>query len=319
MAVRRSLHVCALIAAATVFAPEVRADTATCVAPADPGGGFDLTCRLVAEALSPETDVTRTFQPGGVGAVAFNAVVEGGAAPGTLVAFSEGSIYNLALGHYGRHDLGNVRWLAGIAQDHGVVVVAEDAPWQDLRSLLDAVAADPQRVAIGGGGTIPGQDWMRAAMTARLAGIGPDALRFVALEGGGNCTRALIAGFVAACMNDVGDTQAAIEAGQPLRILAVMAPQRLSGPLSDIPTAREQGIPLDWPVLRGLYMAPGTDEAEFRSWQQRMEVLTASPEWAALMARHHLTPLSLTGPALEARLTDLAAEARSRAAELGVP
>ena len=73
---------------------------------------------------------------------------------------------------------------------------------------------------------------------ARAAGIDHKTMRFVAFEGGGDCATALQGGHVQACMNDVGDSQAAIDGGAPLKLLAIFAPERLSGKLAEVPTAR---------------------------------------------------------------------------------
>ena len=50
-----------------------------CIAPAKPGGGFDLTCKLTQNAFK-ETELLSspmrvTYMPGGVGAVAYNKIV----------------------------------------------------------------------------------------------------------------------------------------------------------------------------------------------------------------------------------------------------
>ena len=303
----------------TASAPE---DQTSCIAPAQPEGGFDLTCRVITEALKAAAilprPMQRSFLPGGVGAVAFNAMTGPRAAEaGTLVAFSEGTIYNLVRGSFGDHDIGDVRWLAQVAQDYGAIVVRADAPWADLPALLATARENPQSVAFGGGGTIGGQDWMRAAMTAELSGIDRRKLRFVAFEGAGSCTEALLAGFVQACMNDVGDTRTAMDAGKPLRILAAFAPQRLPGALSDIPTAREQGLALDWPVMRGVYMGAQVSDQDFALWQARLERVMASPEYAQILRRYHLQPHPLTGAALRDEILGMAQDARDRLARLG--
>lgn len=80
-----------------------------CIAPASPGGGFDLTCKLAQSALLDSKKISRpmrvTYMPGGVGAVAYNAVVAQRAAEGgTITAFSTGSLLNLAQGKFGRFD-----------------------------------------------------------------------------------------------------------------------------------------------------------------------------------------------------------------------
>ena len=324
MATRHFLHVWLWSIVMAVWASVAHAApprAVNCIAPAQPGGGFDLTCRLLSDALAGrDIAVNRRFMPGGVGAVAFNAMInQTPADPSTLVAFSEGSIYNLALGHYGDRGLDDVQWLAALAVDYGAVVVRADAPWHTLPELLAAVKAEPQRMALGGGGVIGGQDWMRAATMTRLAGIYPDRMRFVAFEGGGGCLEALVAGFVAACMNDAGDSQTSIDEGRPLRILAVHSAERLPGALAAIPTAREQGIPLDWPVLRGVYTGPQVPRAEVLAWQRLLDDVLHGPAYEDLLASHHLEPMPLTGPALDERLARMAQDARTRAVQLGLP
>src|SRR5690606_41971351 len=50
-----------------------------CIAPASPGGGFDLTCKLAQSGLLEGKYISKpmrvTYMPGGIGAVAYNAVV----------------------------------------------------------------------------------------------------------------------------------------------------------------------------------------------------------------------------------------------------
>lgn len=292
-----------------------------CIAPAQPGGGFDLTCRLLAEALATQgIAVTSTPLPGGVGAVAFNTILnQRNDDPAALVAFSEGSIYNLTLGRYGPHDLDDMRWIAVLAMDYGAVLVRADAPWTGLAALLDDARAQPQHIAFGGGGGIGGQDWTRIMMTADLAGIDRARLRYVALEGGGNCIDALLAGFVQVCLNDVGDSRRAIDNGAALRILAVHAPRRLPPPMDGLPTAREQGVALDWPVIRGVYTGGHVSPTDAAAWEATLVRAMSTPAYRALLDAHHLRPLTLTGDALRARLTGLAQEARRRATHLGVP
>lgn len=299
------------------------AQAADCVVPARPAGGFDLTCHLVAAVLDRTGDFAEptriSYLPGGVGAVAYNTLTgQRRAEPATLVAFSEGSIYHLVLGRYGKHDLRDVQWIAALALDHGTVVVRQDAPWADLKALMQDIARRPGRIAIGGGGSIGGQDWMRAARTVEAAGVDPRQMRFVAFEGGGDCIGALLGGNVQVCLNDVADSRTAIDAGDPLRILAVNAAARLPGDLGDIPTAAEQGYPIDWPVLRGVYAGPDVPPEVVAWWRARFAALADDPAYPALAAAHHLEPLVLTGPALEAELARLADTARSRAARYGI-
>ena len=76
-------------------------DKTECIAGAKPGGGFDLTCKLAQTALLDaqiiKDPMRVTYMPGGIGAVAYNAVVAQRPGEGnTIVAFSGGSLLNLA-------------------------------------------------------------------------------------------------------------------------------------------------------------------------------------------------------------------------------
>lgn len=261
-----------------------------CIAPAQPGGGFELTCLLLREALAQpgEPPLPVLHQPGGIGALVFDEVARGLRPPGAeAVAFSTGTLLNLAQGRFGRHGPDEVRWLMPLALDHGVVVVHRDAPWRDLSALLRALREQPASVAFGAGGTIGSQDWMKAALLARTAGVGPRALRLVAFEGGGDAMRALVGRHVQVLAGDAAEVARQLRQGAPLRVLAVLAPQRLGGVLAGMPTAREQGTDLVWPILRGVYVAPGLAQADALAHQ--LERARRQPAWRETLRRFDLS------------------------------
>lgn len=280
-----------------------------CIAPAKPGGGFDLTCRL-AQAAFAQAGLTRqpmhiTYMPGGVGAIAFDTVVTKRPAEAqTLVAYSSGSLLNLANGRFGRHGLRDVRWLAAIGADYGIVLVNSQSPWKTLPELLAALKAAPGKITFAAGGTIGSQDWVKSALIATAAGVDYKAMRFVAFEGGGEATAALKAGHVQVYAGDASEVADKLPPQGPFRVLAVMAEQRLPGLLADVPTAREQGVDMVWPTLRGFYMGPKVPDNAFQAWSSSLEQLMATPGFERLRAQYGLFPLALTGPALQAALEE---------------
>ncbi|WP_038819045.1 tripartite tricarboxylate transporter substrate-binding protein, partial [Pseudomonas syringae] len=72
-----------------------------------------------------------------------------------------------------------------VGTSYGAIAVKSDSPYKNLDDLVKALKADPSKVVIGSGGTVGSQDWMQTALIAKAAGINPRALRYVALEGGG--------------------------------------------------------------------------------------------------------------------------------------
>jgi putative tricarboxylic transport membrane protein len=272
-----------------------------CIVPSKPGGAMDLTCKLARKALQARPGAPRlklVYMPGGIGAVSWHTLVsQRRAEPDTLVAFSGGSLLNLAQGKYGKAKPGDVRWLAAVGADYGMIAVRADSPFHTLADLLDALRSAPQTVLIAVSGTIGSQDWMKMALLARRAGIDPRQLRFEALEGGGESFTALHASFVQVVSGDASEAKMYAGPGK-VRVLAVLAEHRLPGALAGVPTAREQGIDVVWPVIRGVFMGPGVPDADYRRWVEAFDKVEASPEFSRLRTEAGLFPFSLTGDAL---------------------
>lgn len=304
MTLRTLLILFALLGAAATC-QAVALEKTECIAAAKAGGGFDLTCKLAQTGLLEGKYITApmhiSYLPGGIGAVAYNTVVtQRPAEAETLIAFSSGSLLNLAQGKFGRYSENDVRWVAGVAADYGVIVVTASSPFKSLKDLMAAVKADPAKVVFGAGGTVGSQDWVKAALTARAAGVHHRNMRFVAFEGGGEALTALQGGHVHVCTGDASETAARIAAGAPLRVLAVMSEQRLPGRLADVPTAREAGFDLAWPIIRGFYVGPKVSDADYEAWVDIFARMLASKPYERLRSERGLSAFALTGAELDA-------------------
>lgn len=294
----RAAAFASLLASAAI--PAIGA-AAECVVPSKPGGAMDLTCKLARKALEARPDAPRmklSYLPGGIGAVAWHTMEsQRRAEPDTLVAFSSGSLLNLAQGKFGKASADDVRWVAAVGADYGMIAVRADSPYHSLGDLVGALRRDPQKVLIGMSGTIGSQDWIKMALLARLAGVDPKQLRFVALEGGGEEFTAMQANYVQVVSGDTSEATLYAVAGK-VRVLAVLAEHRLPGVLSQVPTAREQGYDVVWPVIRGVWVGPGVSDADYKRWVEAFDRLEASPGFAQMRVEAGLYPFSLTGDAL---------------------
>lgn len=293
-----------------------------CIAPAKPGGGFDITCKLAQSGLKDsgllKAPLRVTYMPGGIGAVAYNAVVaQRPKEAGLITAWSSGSLLNLAQGKFGRYDENDVRWLAAIGTDYGAVIVRQDSPLQSFDELIQQLKKDPASLVIGAGGTVGSQDWMQAALIARSAQVAPENLRYVAFEGGGEPMTALLGGHVQAVVSGFGEATAQLEAGK-VRILAILAEERLPGKLAQIPTAKEQGYDVVWPIVRGFYMGPEVKDEDFQWWQKQFETLLTQESFNAKREHFDLLPLAMTGPELETFVHQQVADYRKLADEFGL-
>jgi len=298
-------------------------DKSECIAPAKPGGGFDLTCKLVQTALQEGkfiNDPMRvSYMPGGIGAVAYDTIVaQRPAENNTIVAFSGGSLLNLAQGKFGRYNENDVRWLAAIGADYGAVIVAENSPIKSIKDLVAAIQADPAKVVFGAGGSVGSQDWMKAALIARAAGLDPRSMRFVAFEGGGEAITALQGGHVQVYSGDASEAEEQMKAGAKIRVLAVLSDKRLEGKLSNVPTMKELGYDVQWPIIRGFYMGPKVSDADFKVWVDTFNKMLSTPAFEKLRAERGLFKFALTGKELDTYIKERMATYRQLAADFNL-
>lgn len=293
-----------------------------CLAGAKPGGGFDLTCRLAANALLETKQISQpmavTYMEGGVGAVAYNHVIGKRGKDGNLItAASSGSALLIAQGKFGQYDENAVRWLGALGADYGVLVVAANSPYKTLGELVEAYKADPTGFAIAGGGAVGSQDWMKGSLLAKAAGQDPKKMRYVALEGGGAVLTALEGGHVKVGSGDAAEMVKHHVAGK-IRILAVMAPERLTGELAGVPTAKEQGFDIDWPVWRGYYVGKDVSDADYNWWLDAFKKASQTPEFAKEREARGLFEFTMLGKDFEDRVKADVARFKVLAKESGM-
>ncbi|RYD52554.1 MAG: tripartite tricarboxylate transporter substrate binding protein, partial [Sphingomonadales bacterium] len=185
--------------------------------------------------------------------------------------------------------------------------------------LLADLKSNAAAASFGAGGTVGSQDWIKAAMLTRAAGADHRGMRFISYEGGGQAIAALLGGHVDVFCGDAGEARAPLISGD-LRALAILAPQRLSGPLGSIPTAREQGVDLIWPTVRGLYMGPGVSDSDYERWSRVMRRLLDAPGFARMARERGLDPYPMVGAdvAAYAVAETLKMQALARSLGLGI-
>lgn len=296
---------CSLPLALSAFdvhaAPEGKTD---CIAPAKPGGGWDFTCRATARALQELDLIPAGMQtvniPGASGGVAFSHVrAKRNDDNDLIVAASTATTTRLAQRRYAGGDRDQVRWVNAMGADYGIVAVPEDSPYDDLAELLDALEKNPQSVSFSGGDVVGGFDHLKVLMAAREAGI--DDLRdikYLAFDSGSVAITQLLGGHLDAFTGDVSEAMSFVESGD-LRLLAVFSEERLPGELSDVPTAREQGIDVVAPNWRGFYVPGGVSDAAYADWKETLDTLYDSAQWKQIMKTNGLLPFHKSGDDME--------------------
>ncbi len=295
-AIPLSIALAAVSSPASAFEPS----GTECIAPAGAGGGWDMTCRMVGKTLQDLKLIPGTLQvtnkAGGGGGVAFAEVVNKRNEENNLiVAASSATSTRLAQGAYPGNTMDQVRWIAAVGADYGMIAVAADSPIKTLPELLAKVKADASSVAFAGGSAVGGWDHLKVLIAARKGRHHECAhVKYVAFDGGGEAVTQLLAGKVQAFTGDISEVKGFVDAGK-IKVLAVMAPERLAGDFAKYPTAKEQGLDVVGANWRGFY-APGkmSDDA-YNFWVKSLGTVYDSKEWKAIMASNGMAPLNLRG------------------------
>ena len=64
---------------------------------------------------------------------------------------------------------------------------------------------------------------------------------------------------------------------------------------NDIPTCKEAGVPTDYTMLRGIFMAPGVTPDQLAFYVELLKKVRATPDWAEYLEKGAFNPTFLTG------------------------
>ena len=126
----------------------------------------------------------------------------------------------------------------------------------------------------------------------------PGTMQVTNLAGGEAVTQ-LLAGSVQAFTGDASEAKGFVDSGD-IRVIAVLAPERLEGDFSSFPTAKEQGIDVIGANWRGFYGPGNMPDDAYNYWVESIGKVYDSKEWKDIMAANGLAPLDLQGAEFQA-------------------
>jgi putative tricarboxylic transport membrane protein len=298
------------------------AQATECIAPANPGGGWDFTCRQIGKIMfdigAVDKPVQVTNMAGAGGGLAFNYVVaERNDDADLIVAASSATSTRLAQNAYAGMTADRVRFVGAIGADPGVIVVAKDSPFKTLGDMIAAIKSNPGSVAFAGGSATGGFDHMKPLMLLQRAGFTDiRKIKYISLDGGADAITQTIGGFTQAMTGDMSEVVGFLKAGE-IRVLAVLTDERIPG-FESIPTAKEQGFDVVAVNWRGLYIPRGVSDDTFELWAGRLQQVADSAEWKKAMADNGLAPFTRVGGDFQSYIDGVVAEVRKLSKDLGV-
>ncbi len=295
---------------------------AECIAPANPGGGWDFTCRQIGKILydigQVDQPVQVTNMAGGGGGLAFSHVVNERADDADLiVAASQATATRLAQNAYAGMTADQVRFVGAIGADPGVIVVAADSPFQSLGDMVDAIKADPGSVAFAGGSAAGGFDHLKVLMVLKEAGFTDiTKVKYIGVDGGADAITQTIGGFTQGMTGDMSEIVGFLQSGE-VRALAVLTEERVPG-FEDVPTAKEQGLDVVAVNWRGLYVPKGISDEKFEEWGAKLQAVADSAEWKEAMAANGLAPFTKVGGDFQSWVDGVIGDTVELSKEIGV-
>jgi tripartite-type tricarboxylate transporter receptor subunit TctC len=188
-----------------------------------------------------------------------------------------------------------------LALDQFVLWINGRSPYQTANDLMAALrGGKPDTLKLGGTGSKQ-EDQLISVLLETAAST---RIAYVALKGGGDVAAALAAGQVDMTVNNPIEAEKLWREGA-LRPLCVFDGQRLdyrekvSGEKSwsDLPTCMSFGIPIQYQMMRGIFMTPGSTADQIAYYNQLLDKVRRLPEWGEFMARGAFKPTNLQGEA----------------------
>jgi len=314
--------VAAALGVSSADAEDFKAESPQCIAPSNPGGGWDFICRTTAKYLFDlgviEDSMQVTNMSGGGGGVAFAHVTkERNEDNNLIVAASMSTSARIAQGIYEGAKQEDVHFLATFGAEYGAIAVRADSKYTSLKQMMDDILADPKSVGIAGGSSVGSFDHIKPMLVAQKAGLEDvTKMKYVSFSGGGEAMTGLLSGSVEALSGDFSEMLGFLESGN-IRIIAILAPERLKN-FSDIPTAKEQGYDVVGANWRGLYMPAGASDAAKEFWKGAIMTMVEDPGFQATLEEAAIAPFNNFGDDMHKFVAGSIADVTKLSKEIGI-
>ena len=288
IAVKTVLITASAIAAVAQAAPWQPTKNVEFIVPAGTGGGADQMARLIQGIITKnnlmKTSMVVVNKGGGAGAEGFLEVKNAKGDPHKIIiTLSNMFTTPLATGvPFSWKDMTPVSMLA---LDEFVLWVNAESPYKTTQEYVSAVKASGGKLKMGGTGSKQ-EDQIITALIEKSTG---SKFIYVPYKGGGEVAVQLVGKHVDSTVNNPIEAIAQWRGGK-LRPLCVFDGKRLTykdkvadKAWSDIPTCKENGLDVEYLMLRGIFMAPGVTPEQTAYYVDLMKKIRATPEWKKFM------------------------------------
>lgn len=243
-----------------------------------PEGGFDQTAQVMKSVLEQEKLVNRPvnilYQRGGTVDKGWTYMMEREA---NYISLNSSLLLSRNLLGSSNVTMNDVTPLAILAEEWQVVAVPMNSPFANGKELLHALKKKPDSLKIGFAPDFGNDDQISFARAAEMAGIDPYRIQFLKFDSADDLFQALINHEVDAATTTITEVRHDYEKKR-LKLVATTTSQRLDG-FEDVPTWKEQGIPLIFSHWRGVMGPKQMSQHDIREWDQLLQKMTKTKSW----------------------------------------
>ena len=272
------------------------------IIPAGTGGGADQMARAIQGIIAKHNLMKQSMvvvnKAGGAGAEGFLDVKSAKGDPHKIIiTLSNLFTTPLATGvPFNWRDLTPVKMMA---LDQFVLWVNSETPYKTAKEYVEAVKkAGPNKFKMAGTGSKQEDQIITAAIEQKTGA----KFTYIPFKGGGDVAVQLVGKHADSTVNNPIEAVAHWRGGK-LRPLCVFDPKRMpytskvtdKMAWADIPTCKEQGLDVDYLMLRGIFMPGGVSEDQVKYYIALLSKVQATPEWRQLMEQGAFNTTSLEG------------------------
>ena len=276
------------------------------VVPAGTGGGADQMARFIQGVVIKHKLMSQPMivvnKAGGAGAEGF-LEIKGAKGDPHKIVITLSNLFTTPMATGVPFSWKDMTPVSMLALDQFVLWVNADTPYKTAKEYIAAVkAAGPSKMKMGGTGSKQ-EDQIITVAIEKATGT---KFIYVPFQGGGAVAVQLVGKHIDSTVNNPIEAVAQWRAGS-LRALCVFDDKRMSYKAkvtdtmawSDIPTCMEAGIPMDYQMLRGIFMPAGVTADQRAYYVELMRKIRATPDWIDFMEKGAFNQTTMSGAEYE--------------------
>ncbi len=272
------------------------------VVPAGTGGGADQMARFIQGVVTKHALMKQPIvvvnKSGGAGAEGF-LEIKGAKGDAHKLVITLSNLFTTPLGTGVPVNWKDLTPVAMLALDQFVLWVNAESPYKTGKDYLDAIKAAPNNTFKMAGTGSKQEDQIITVALEKAAGR---KMTYIPFKGGGDVAVQLVGKHVDSTVNNPIEAIAHWRGGK-LRPLCVLDDERMpykakiteTMSWNDIPSCRESGVPVDYVMMRGIFMPPGVSAEQVDWYIDLFKRVRATPDWKEFMEKGAFKDSFMTG------------------------